>query len=67
MNCVKQALQQLIETEVEYVEDLDHIVNGYKKETNNTENGIQIPENLSHGKLRILFGNVKKIYEWHQR
>ena len=56
------ALQELVETEKDYVKDLSLIVDGYielmKKE--------DIPEDLKSGKDKMIFGNISNIYEWHR-
>jgi len=55
-------LQELVETEKDYVKDLGLIVDGYialmKKE--------DIPEDLKSGKDKMIFGNITAIYEFHR-
>lgn len=53
-------LQELIETEREYVADLATITNGYMAKV--LERGL--PQDA--GKERVLFGNIAQIYEWHR-
>ena len=57
-----QVMTELIETEKDYVKDLECIINGYLKEFENA--GNKIPADL-HGKKRIIFGNIEQIYEFH--
>nr|XP_055070078.1 rho guanine nucleotide exchange factor 25 [Misgurnus anguillicaudatus] len=54
-------LNELVETEKLYVEDLGLVVEGYMA-TMNT-NGV--PEYLE-GKDKIVFGNIHQIYDWHK-
>lgn len=58
------ALEELIETEKDYVRDLGLIVDGYMKVMRKEE--LTVPENLKNGKERIIFGNIEAIYEWHK-
>ncbi|XP_064646133.1 triple functional domain protein-like isoform X3 [Lineus longissimus] len=55
-------LQELIETEQDYVRDLGLVVNGYMKEMKEMEN---LPEDMN-GKDKIVFGNIHQIYDWHR-
>ncbi|XP_056606995.1 rho guanine nucleotide exchange factor 25 [Triplophysa dalaica] len=54
-------LNELIETEKLYVEDLGLVVEGYMA----TMNTVGVPEYLE-GKDKIVFGNIHQIYEWHK-
>ncbi|XP_017066376.1 rho guanine nucleotide exchange factor 25 isoform X3 [Drosophila eugracilis] len=60
------ALAELMSTEETYVKDLSVIVNGYMAEINNTNSDIPLPENLKGGKIKLVFNNIKDIYEWHR-
>ena len=59
-SCHFCALQELIDTEKEYVTDLATIVNGYMK--------IILEQGLPQdpGRERVIFGNILQIYEWHR-
>ncbi|XP_028262810.1 rho guanine nucleotide exchange factor 25-like isoform X2 [Parambassis ranga] len=54
-------LNELIETERLYVEDLGLIVQGYM--TTMASQGV--PDDM-RGKDRIVFGNIHQIYDWHK-
>ncbi|XP_040610695.1 LOW QUALITY PROTEIN: rho guanine nucleotide exchange factor 25 [Mesocricetus auratus] len=54
-------LNELVETEKMYVDDLGQIVEGYMA-TMATQG---VPESL-RGRDRIVFGNIQQIYEWHR-
>ncbi|KAM4570403.1 rho guanine nucleotide exchange factor 25 isoform 1-T1 [Fundulus diaphanus] len=54
-------LQELIETEKYYVEDLGLIVEGYMA----TMSSKGVPEDMK-GKDKIVFGNIHQIYDWHK-
>ena len=58
----EQVMSELIETEKDYVDDLECIINGYLKEFE--EAGNKIPAAL-HGKKNIIFGNIEQIYRFH--
>ncbi|XP_017017775.1 triple functional domain protein isoform X2 [Drosophila kikkawai] len=57
---------ELVSTEESYVQDLHEIVNGYMSEINNTNSDIPMPEDLKGGKMKLVFNNIKDIYEWHR-
>ncbi|XP_017059670.1 rho guanine nucleotide exchange factor 25 isoform X3 [Drosophila ficusphila] len=59
-------LAELVSTEESYVQDLHMIVNGYMTEINNANSDIPMPEDLKGGKMRLIFNNIKDIYEWHR-
>ncbi|XP_078619950.1 kalirin-like isoform X2 [Branchiostoma floridae x Branchiostoma japonicum] len=54
-------LQELLETERDYVKDLGSVMEGYVATMK--EQGI--PEDME-GKDKIVFGNIHQIYEWHR-
>ncbi|XP_043968391.1 rho guanine nucleotide exchange factor 25 isoform X4 [Gambusia affinis] len=54
-------LNELIETEKDYVADLGLIVEGYMA----TMSSRGVPEGLK-GKDKIVFGNIHQIYDWHK-
>ncbi|XP_055928977.1 triple functional domain protein-like isoform X2 [Argiope bruennichi] len=57
-------LQELVDTERDYVRDLGLLVEGYLNLMRNNE--IPVPEDLKDGKDKIVFGNIEAIYEWHR-
>ncbi|XP_032241354.2 triple functional domain protein isoform X5 [Nematostella vectensis] len=54
-------LRELIQTEQDYVTSLGEVVDGYIAEFSKPD----LPEELK-GKERMVFGNIKQIYEWHK-
>ncbi|XP_066544670.1 kalirin isoform X3 [Amia ocellicauda] len=54
-------LNELIQTEKDYVKDLGIVVEGFMKRIE--ERGI--PEDMK-GKDKIVFGNIHQIYDWHK-
>ncbi|XP_076368710.1 triple functional domain protein-like isoform X2 [Tachypleus tridentatus] len=60
----RYVVQELVDTEEDYVKDLGSIVEGYMKEIKSGD--ITVPENLKNGKDKIVFGNIEAIYEWHR-
>lgn len=56
-------MKELIQTEKDYVCDLECIVKGYLKEF--APAGKKIPAYL-RGKKNIIFGNIEQIYEFHK-
>lgn len=59
-------LKELVDTEEAYVKDLSMIVDGYIATMNNPDCEIPMPEDLSCGKDKMVFGNIENIYEWHR-
>ena len=59
----EQVMTELIETEKDYVDDLECIINGYIKEFEQA--GNKIPAEL-HGKKTVIFGNIGQIYRFHR-
>lgn len=59
-----QVMTELIETEKDYVKDLECIINGYLKEF--AYAGKKIPAEL-HGQKKVIFGNIEQIYEFHKK
>uniref|UniRef100_A0A8C2EFF9 Rho guanine nucleotide exchange factor 25 n=1 Tax=Cyprinus carpio TaxID=7962 RepID=A0A8C2EFF9_CYPCA len=57
----RYVLNELIETEKMYVDDLGLIVEGYMA----TMNAKGVPEDMK-GKDKIVFGNIHQIYDWHK-
>ncbi|CAL9690695.1 unnamed protein product [Knipowitschia caucasica] len=55
------ALNEMIQSEKDYVQYLGIIVEGFMKRIK--EKGV--PENME-GKDKIVFGNIQQIYEWHR-
>ncbi|XP_046902204.1 kalirin isoform X2 [Hypomesus transpacificus] len=54
-------LNELIQTEKDYVKDLGIVVEGFMKKIE--EKGV--PEDMK-GKDKIVFGNIHQIYDWHR-
>ncbi|XP_075794171.1 putative guanine nucleotide exchange factor MCF2L2 isoform X2 [Pelodiscus sinensis] len=59
-------INELIETERVYVEELQSIIEGYASEMDNPDLIHLIPSALQN-KKEILFGNLPEIYEFHNR
>ncbi|NXX91432.1 MCF2L factor, partial [Centropus bengalensis] len=59
-------INELIETERVYVEELQSIIEGYASEMDNPNLAHLIPSALQN-KKEILFGNLPEIYEFHNR
>ncbi|NXY42386.1 MCF2L factor, partial [Ceuthmochares aereus] len=59
-------INELIETERVYVEELQSIIEGYAAEMDNPNLVHLIPSALQN-KKEILFGNLPEIYEFHNR
>ncbi|XP_010870254.2 guanine nucleotide exchange factor DBS isoform X4 [Esox lucius] len=62
----RHIMNELIETERLYVEELQSIMEGYANELDNTELSPLIPTALEN-KKDVLFGNLPEIYEFHNR
>lgn len=60
----RSVVQELVDSEKDYVKDLEFIVEGYMRSMKNDESSL--PEGLSNGKYKIIFGNIDSIYEWHR-
>ncbi|XP_014666021.1 PREDICTED: LOW QUALITY PROTEIN: triple functional domain protein-like [Priapulus caudatus] len=56
-------LRELIETERDYVKDLQSIVEGFMAVMRES---TELPEGLDDGKDKIVFGNIHQIYDWHR-
>ncbi|XP_015261093.1 PREDICTED: kalirin-like, partial [Gekko japonicus] len=54
-------LNELVQTEKDYVKDLGTVVEGFMKRIE--EKGV--PEDMK-GKDKIVFGNIHQIYDWHK-
>ncbi|XP_036208935.1 kalirin isoform X21 [Myotis myotis] len=54
-------LNELVQTEKDYVKDLGVVVEGFMKRIE--EKGV--PEDM-RGKDKIVFGNIHQIYDWHK-
>ncbi|XP_072301118.1 kalirin isoform X2 [Eucyclogobius newberryi] len=54
-------LNELVQTEKDYVKDLGFVMEGFVKRIK--EKGV--PENME-GKDKIVFGNIQQIHEWHK-
>uniref|UniRef100_A0A673JKG2 MCF.2 cell line derived transforming sequence-like 2 n=1 Tax=Sinocyclocheilus rhinocerous TaxID=307959 RepID=A0A673JKG2_9TELE len=59
-------MNELIETERLYVEELQSIIEGYAAALNDPELFYLIPPSLEN-KKEVLFGNLPEIYEFHQK
>ena len=67
----KFQLQELLESEKTYIEDLEDCVEYIKfmRETKDVDPEtaeIPFPNDLRDGKDRMVFGNIEAIYEWHR-
>uniref|UniRef100_A0A8D2QN29 Trio Rho guanine nucleotide exchange factor n=1 Tax=Zosterops lateralis melanops TaxID=1220523 RepID=A0A8D2QN29_ZOSLA len=60
-NVASYVLQELVETERDYVRDLGYVVEGYMALMK--EDGV--PDDMK-GKDKIVFGNIHQIYDWHR-
>lgn len=60
------ALEELVQSEEAYVQDLSLIIDGYIREIRDPNSDIPMPEDLKGGKERMVFGNIEAIYEWHR-
>lgn len=60
----KYVLQELCDTERDYVIDLGKIVEGYMNLLRSDD--VSVPDDLKNGKDKIVFGNIEAIYEWHR-
>ncbi|XP_063778783.1 triple functional domain protein isoform X1 [Pseudophryne corroboree] len=54
-------LQELVDTERDYVRDLGYVIEGYMALMK--EDGV--PDDMK-GKDKIIFGNIHQIYDWHR-
>uniref|UniRef100_A0A146L169 Triple functional domain protein n=2 Tax=Lygus hesperus TaxID=30085 RepID=A0A146L169_LYGHE len=59
-------IQELVDTERDYVRDLKLVVEGYMALMRDPNCEIPIPEDLAGGKDKMVFGNLEAIYEWHR-
>ncbi|XP_052660842.1 probable guanine nucleotide exchange factor MCF2L2 isoform X13 [Harpia harpyja] len=59
-------INELIETERVYVEELQSIIEGYASEMDNP-NLVHLMPSALQNKKEILFGNLPEIYEFHNR
>lgn len=62
-------LQELLESEQTYVQDLEQCVAyiRFMRESKEAEEPeVPMPEDLKEGKDRMVFGNIEGIYEWHR-
>lgn len=69
---LEHRLQELLRTEETFVErNLREIVEGYYSVMEDTkvsdEGRVKIPADLLHGKDRIIFGNIRDIYDLHKK
>lgn len=61
----KCVLDEIIETEEDYVTALNRIVSGYMTEIIESKTNLHLPEDLTVEKIKILFSNIKDIFNWH--
>jgi len=62
-------LQELLETELMYVTDLEQAATyiTYMRDSKEAEEAdIRMPDDLREGKDRMIFGNLESIFEWHR-
>ncbi|XP_053742869.1 guanine nucleotide exchange factor DBS isoform X5 [Synchiropus splendidus] len=62
----RHVMNELLETERAYVEELLCVLEGYLAEMDNPAMTHLIPGNL-HSKKDVLFGNMSEIYQFHKR
>ncbi|KAM9327952.1 guanine nucleotide exchange factor DBS isoform 2-T2 [Pholidichthys leucotaenia] len=62
----RHVMNELLETERAYVEELLCVLEGYAAEMDNPAMAHLIPSTL-HSKKDILFGNMSEIYQFHKR
>lgn len=60
------ALEELIKTEQDYINDLGLLVNGYMIEINNEKSDVPLPDDLKDNNYRRVFANIEAIYEFHR-
>ncbi|XP_042899532.1 kalirin isoform X2 [Parasteatoda tepidariorum] len=60
----KCVIQEFIETEKQYLNDLESIIEGYLKSMRLKE--IPVPQDLNGDKGKLIFGNIESIFEWHK-
>eukprot|EP00794_Sanderia_malayensis_P011221 gene11221-12400_t len=59
----EMVMQELVDTERDYVQDLERVIEGYYKAFDDP--GYNIPANML-GKKNIIFGNIEGIYRFHR-
>ncbi|CAH0716562.1 unnamed protein product, partial [Brenthis ino] len=59
-------LRELYDTEEIYVADLRLVCEGYMKHMMEPNSDPPIPDGLRDRRLRMIFGNIQAIYEWHR-
>ncbi|XP_038071800.1 triple functional domain protein-like isoform X2 [Patiria miniata] len=57
-------MAEIQETEKDYVKDLGKCVEEYIVHLK--DENVQKPEGLEEGKIKIVFGNIHQIYDWHK-
>nr|XP_054752225.1 kalirin-like isoform X1 [Lytechinus pictus] len=57
-------LEEMVVTEGDYVADLAKVVDGYREEMKKDE--TELPSEMELGKVKIIFGNIHQIFEWHR-
>lgn len=65
----RYVMQELVDTERDYVVDLGKVVEGYMAITRGEHplsSELPLPDDLKNGKDKIVFGNIEAIYEWHR-
>jgi hypothetical protein len=63
----KYTIDEIVNTEKDYINDLDIIVYRYRDlMRQNSQNEIKMPKGLEDGKDNFVFGNICEIYEWHK-
>ncbi|CAH1395165.1 unnamed protein product [Nezara viridula] len=62
----KYVIQELIDTERDYVRDLSLVVEGYMELMRDPERPVPMPDDLRGGRDKMVFGNIEAIYEWHR-
>ena len=55
--------QEIIDTEKRYIEGMEVVVNGWIPKVEDTKE--EMPENLRRGVVKMVFGNIRQLYEHH--
>ncbi|XP_061719490.1 kalirin isoform X1 [Cydia pomonella] len=59
-------LRELVDTEEIYVQDLRLVCEGYIRHMQDPNADPPLPEGLRDRRLRMIFGNIEAIYDWHR-
>jgi hypothetical protein len=59
------AIKELLNTEIDYVNDLAILIDKFMEAIKANEL-VPMPQDMEGGKDKIVFGNIQQIYEWHK-